>query len=78
MTTRTTIYLDETLLQRIRLFVSPRGLSPLISELLDERISQLERAEIEAAMQKGYLATREDRRSLNDDWQITDTAGWPA
>lgn len=77
MTTRTTVYLDETLLQRVRRFVAPRGLSPLISELLDERVKQLEQAEIEAAMREGYLAVREERRALNADWQTTDVEGWP-
>ena len=78
MTTRTTIYLDETLLDRVRRFVSPRGLSSLVSELLDEKVRQLERAEIEAAMREGYLATNGERRELNADWQVVDGEGWPA
>ena len=78
MTTRTTIYLDESLMERVRRFVSPRGLSSLVSELLDERVRQLEQAEIEAAMREGYLATRSERQALNADWQVLDGEGWPA
>ena len=78
MTTRTTVYLDETLLDRVRRFVAPRGLSSLISELLDEKVRQLERAEIEAAMREGYLATNSERQELNADWQVVDGEGWPA
>ncbi len=78
MTTRTTIYLDESLLERVRRFVSSRGLSSLVSELLDERVRQLEQAEIEAAMREGYLATRSERQALNADWQALDGEGWPA
>lgn len=78
MTTRTTVYLDETLLERMRRFVSPRGLSSLVNELLDERVRQLEQAEIEAAMREGYLATRGERQALNADWQVLDGEGWPA
>ena len=78
MTTRTTIYLDETLLDRVRRFVSPRGLSSLVSELLDEKVRQLERIEIETAMREGYLATNGERRELNADWQVVDGEGWPA
>ena len=78
MTTRTTIYLDETLLDRVRRFVAPRGLSTLISELLDEKVRQFERSEIEAAMREGYLATNGERRELNADWQVVDGEGWPA
>ena len=77
MTIRTTIYLDEKLLERVRRFVAPSGLSPLISELLDEKVRQLVRAEIEAAICEGYLATNSERRELNADWQVVDGEGWP-
>ena len=75
MTKRTTIYLDEPLLTRIRRFVPPRGLSKLINELLAERATQLEEAEIEAQMREGYLATRQERQELNDDWEVVDMEG---
>ena len=78
MTIRTTIYLDEKLLERVRRFVVPRDLSRLVSELLDERVRQLEQVEIETAMRNGYLATNNERRDLNADWQIVDGEGWPA
>ena len=58
MTTRTTIYLDESSIERGRRFISPRGLSSLAGELLVERDRQLEQAVIEASMREGYLATR--------------------
>lgn len=77
MTKKTTIYLDEPLLTRIRRVVPPRGLSKLINELLSERATQLEEAEIEAQMREGYLATRQERQKLNDDWQVVDMEGWP-
>lgn len=77
MTTRTTIYIDEALLDRIRRFVPSRGLSPLVSELLDEKVRQLEQAEIEAALREGYLATNSERRALSSDWQAVDVEGWP-
>jgi len=78
MTKRRTIYLDEKLLERVRRFVSQRDLSRLVSELLDERVRQLEQVEIETAMRNGYLGTNSDRRELNADWQVVDGEGWPA
>ena len=78
MTKRRTIYLDEKLLERVRRFVSQRDLSRLVSELLDERVRQLEQVEIETAMRNGYLATNSDRRELNADWQVVDGERWPA
>ena len=77
MTTRITIYIDEALLDRIRRFIPSRGLSPLVSELLDERVRQLEQEELEAALREGYLATKSERRMLNNDWQTVDVEGWP-
>jgi metal-responsive CopG/Arc/MetJ family transcriptional regulator len=79
MATRTTVYLDESLLEQVRRFVPSRGLSSLVSELLSERVRQLEQAEMEAAMREGYLATRNERQALNTDWQALDgPGGWPA
>jgi hypothetical protein len=77
MTIRTTIYLDEELLERARRFVPARGLSQLLNDLLAQRIAELEQAELEAQMREGYIATREDRRALNEDWQVVDGEGWP-
>ena len=78
MSTRTTIYLDEAVLSRIRQYIPSRGLSQLINDLLQERIAQFERTEIEAQMHEGYVATRQERQALNNDWQIVDGEGWPA
>ena len=77
MSVRTTIYLDEELIARARRFVPPRGLSQLLNELLTERLAQLEREEIEAQMREGYLAVRDERQGLNEDWQTIDGEGWP-
>lgn len=77
MTTRTTVYLDESLLTRLRQFVPPRGLSPLINNLLSEQAARFEQAEIEAAMREGYLVTRQERLELNAEWQVVDGEGWP-
>ncbi len=77
MSTRTTIYLDESLLARVRRFVPPRGMSKFVNQLLVERVNELEQAEIEAQMREGYLVTRQERQELNEDWEIVDGEGWP-
>ena len=78
MTSRTTIYIDEALLSRVRQYVPTRGLSQLVNELLAAHIHQLEQAELEAQMREGYQATRQQRQELNRDWQALDGEGWPA
>lgn len=77
MSTRTTIYLDEELLARARRFVPTRGLSQFVTDLLAERIAELEQAELEAQMREGYLVVKQERRELNADWEIVDGEHWP-
>ncbi|WP_423226025.1 hypothetical protein [Candidatus Amarolinea aalborgensis] len=78
MTLRTTIYLDEAVISQLRRFIPQRGLSQLVNDLLQQKVMELERAEIEAQMVEGYLAVREERVALNEDWQRLDGEGWPA
>lgn len=78
MTTETIIDVDEALLKRLERFVPAEGLSALVAQLLEERVQQLERAAVDAAMQEGYLATRSDRRALNTDWEAIDGESWSA
>ena len=78
MTLRTTIYLDDAIVTKIRRYVPKRGLSHLVNEMLQQKVAELEQAEIEAQMREGYLASRQDRAELNADWQNVDGEGWPA
>ena len=78
MTAKTTIYIDEALMSRVRRYVPGRGFSQLVNELLTEHIDQLEQAELEARMREGYEATRAERQELNRDWQALDAESWPA
>jgi hypothetical protein len=78
MTVRTTVHLDETLVERVRRFVPPRRLNRFINAALTEKVDALEREEIERAMREGYVATRQDRAELNAEWEEVDIEGWPA
>lgn len=75
---RTTVHLEEDVLARARQFIPRRGLSRLINEALAEKLTQMERRRIEAAMKEGYLATQQERSALNQDWGAVDVEGWPA
>ena len=77
MAVRTTIQLDETLLQRVRQLVPARGLNRFINEAVEEKTRAVERLRIEEAMREGYIATRGDRAELNEDWSAVDTESWP-
>jgi hypothetical protein len=78
MVVRTTVHLQEELLMRARRFVPQRGMSRFLNQALAEKLAALERQELEQAMKEGYLATREERAALNDDWQVVDGEHWPA
>ena len=78
MTLRTTVYLDDGVAERIRRFIPQRGLSQLVNDLLQQKATELEQAEIERQMHEGYLAVRADRKALNEEWQVIDAEGWPA
>lgn len=77
MTLRTTVYLDDEVMERVRRHIPQRGLSQLVNDLLQRKVAELEQLEIEAQMREGYLATREDRALLNEEWQPIAGEGWP-
>jgi metal-responsive CopG/Arc/MetJ family transcriptional regulator len=78
MPARTTIYLDEQLLLRTRRFIAERGMSQLVSELLEQYVADRERVELEAQLCDGYLAIKEERADVEYDWSPIDTEKWPA
>lgn len=77
MGVRTTVQIDEVLMERVRRIVPPRGFNQFVNEALSARADAIERERLEREMMEGYIATREDRRELNRDWQIVDGEGWP-
>jgi predicted transcriptional regulator len=74
---RTTIYLDDGIRERLQHLVPARRLNRFINEAVAEKVAALEQQELEQAMREGYLATRNDRETLNRDWEAVDTIDWP-
>jgi len=75
---RKTVRIDEALLSRIRRLAPARGFNQFVNEALIAQIDAIERAYIERDMADGHIATRDDRESLNRDWEVLDGEGWPA
>ena len=63
---RITVYLDEDVLTRVRRLVGRRALSQFVNEAVAEKIEAEER-DVEQAMRDGYLASRLDRDTVNED-----------
>ena len=74
---KTTVYIDETLNERLRRIVPGRGLNRFIHQAVTEKVEALEKQQIDQAMREGYLATRPDRVELNNEWDVVDTEDWP-
>ena len=74
---RTTIQIDDLLMERVRKIVPPRGFNQFVNEALAARADAIEREALEREMMEGYIASREDRRDLNRDWEGIDGEGWP-
>lgn len=82
MSVRTTIRIDDALMDRVRQIVPTRGFNQFVSEAVAARVDAIERASvdrerIEREMMEGYIATREDREEVNRDWAHVDGEGWP-
>jgi hypothetical protein len=75
--TRTTVYLDEGVRERLHSLIPPRKLNRFINEAIAEKIVALEQQQLEQAMKEGYLATNEDRSALDRDWEAVALVDWP-
>jgi predicted transcriptional regulator len=75
--TRTTVYLDEGVRERLHSLIPPRKLNRFINEAIAEKIVALEQQQLEQAMKEGYLATNEDRGALDRDWEALALVDWP-
>jgi hypothetical protein len=77
MGVRTTIQLDEELMERVRQLVPARGFNQFVKEAVAARVATIERERIEREMMEGYIAQREEREEMNRDWEHVDIEGWP-
>jgi hypothetical protein len=77
MTVRTTIYLSDELDARLRRLVPSRGLNRFINDVVSEKVAALEKERLVAEMREGYIATRSDRESLDEDWEAATLEEWP-
>jgi predicted transcriptional regulator len=75
--TRTTVYLDEGVRERLDSLIPPRKLNRFINEAVAEKIAMVEQQQLEQAMKEGYLATNEDRGTLDSDWEAVAIVDWP-
>jgi hypothetical protein len=54
-----------------------RKVSQFIAQAIAEKLRHLDQAELRAALEEGYVATRSDRAQLNQEWDPASTEGWP-
>ncbi len=73
---RTTVDLDEVLLDRMLRLMPRRQLGRFVGETLAARLDTLQREQRDA-MREGYLASRDEGAELAADWAALDSEGWP-
>jgi hypothetical protein len=81
---RTTVRLDQQVLERSRRFIPPRGLSRFINQAVAEKLEALERQEVEALtrqqlkadLREGYIATRLEHAEVDADWKAIEVESW--
>jgi hypothetical protein len=74
---RTTIYIHDELDRRMRRIVPSRGLNRFINEAVEEKVTLIERQAIHEAMREGYLASGDEQREIDEDWDATTSEDWP-
>ena len=78
MRVRTTVRIEDSLMQRIRRLAPHRGFSRFVNDVLAAHVGRLDREQLEREMIDGYTASREDRRELSRDWEVVNAEGWPS
>jgi hypothetical protein len=74
MSVRLNITMDEDLYRRLKKELPPKGISSFINKAVRARIRPDRRA-LDAAYR---AASRERwRRTLDREWRVTETEGWP-
>lgn len=73
---RTTIIIDDALYEKFKSLASKRKLSEFINQLLREKLEEEKNRALSQKMKEGYLATRRERKSLNEDWDSILAEDW--
>lgn len=73
---RTTIVLDDTLYEKLKVSVPQRKISNFINQIIKEKLADAEEKAITKKMKEGYLNTRKDREELGKDWDGILAEGW--
>ncbi len=63
--------------EKLRAMVGQRRRSSFVAQAIRDRLTQLERQELERALIEGYLARREEDAVLNREWEAATLEGWP-
>ena len=62
--------------EKLRAMVGQRRRSSFVAQAIRDRLTQLERQELERTLIEGYLARREEDAVLNREWEGATLEGW--
>ena len=75
-TEKVTLTLPTELMQEMRAEASPRGLSKLVAQAIEEYLEAKRKKQREEEMIAGYKATYDEMLALHKEWEPTDLADW--
>ena len=73
---RTTIIIEDALYEKFKSLAAKRKLSEFINQLLREKLEEEKNRMLSKRMKEGYLATRRERKSFNEDWDSILAEDW--
>jgi len=73
---RLNITLPSSITEELNQFAAPRKRSQFIAEAIKQRIRQLKEKKIEASLEEGYLATKNEGLEITKEFEAIDIEGW--
>jgi metal-responsive CopG/Arc/MetJ family transcriptional regulator len=75
-TVRLNVTLSKDLVESLNRIAGPRSRSRFISESIIEHIRQINKADLEKQLEKGYRATASEGIALANEFEAVDLEGW--
>ncbi|MCI0437782.1 MAG: hypothetical protein L0177_01465 [Chloroflexi bacterium] len=72
-----TFTIPEEVAKKLRTMVSESKRSAFVAEAVDEKLAAMVDEQLERELIEGYIATREEDRAINEEWEFATLESWP-
>lgn len=77
MNVKMTFTIPEDVANKLKETVKESKRSAFVTDALLEKLNEAERKQLEQEMIEGYIATREEDRLINEEWEAITLESWP-